>query len=103
MARCSLSNAKLLAASLSDGFSVHLFRRSYAAEAHAPLSGRSYGVVGSTSGMVRKMEERAVIKEGSSAWAPDPVTGYYRPANHAAEIDPAELREMLLNHRARQH
>ncbi|MBA0696647.1 hypothetical protein Goari_003183 [Gossypium aridum] len=36
----------------------------------------------------------------SSAWAPDPVTGYYRPENCGAEIDAAELREMLLNHRA---
>ncbi|MBA0870307.1 hypothetical protein Goshw_010686 [Gossypium schwendimanii] len=37
----------------------------------------------------------------SSAWAPDPVTGYYRPENCGAEIDAAELREMLLNHRVR--
>ncbi|XP_065863676.1 late embryogenesis abundant protein Lea5 isoform X2 [Euphorbia lathyris] len=105
MSRCSLSNAKLLASSLSDAFSVHLFR-GYAAEAHGSVSGRSYGIVGSKSGMVGKVEERAVIKEdtgASSAWAPDPVTGYYRPANRAADIDPAELREMLLNHRVRQH
>lgn len=32
----------------------------------------------------------------SSSWVPDPVTGFYRPANRAAETDPAELRAMLL-------
>ncbi|RID50076.1 hypothetical protein BRARA_H00829 [Brassica rapa] len=36
-----------------------------------------------------------------SAWAPDPVTGYYRPSNCADEIDPAELRKMLLENKAK--
>lgn len=45
--------------------------------------------------MVRKLEERVGMKEEfSSAWAPDPRTGYYRPANRGDEIDPVELREM---------
>lgn len=35
--------------------------------------------------------------ESSSSWVPDPVTGFYKPANRVGEIDPAELREMLLN------
>lgn len=39
--------------------------------------------------------------EAFSAWAPDPLTGYYRPANHAVEIDPVELRQMLLNNKVR--
>ena len=49
--------------------------------------------------------QRAVIKasvassEASNAWAPDPLTGYYRPANRVDEIDPVELRQMLLNHK----
>lgn len=30
------------------------------------------------------------------SWVPDPVTGYYRPANENGGIDPAELRAMLL-------
>lgn len=54
------------------------------------------------------VEERVVnaMKEesglgSSSAWAPDPRTGYYRPANCADEIDPVELREMLLGHRTK--
>lgn len=53
--------------------------------------------------MVRKLEERVGMKEEfSSAWAPDPRTGYYRPANLGDEIDPVELREMLLNQKVRQ-
>ncbi|XWS71837.1 hypothetical protein CRYUN_Cryun03dG0171800 [Craigia yunnanensis] len=54
--------------------------------------------------MVGKVEQMAVnvmkkeLGAGvSSAWGPDPVTGYYRPENCAAE-----LREML-NHKVRQH
>lgn len=46
------------------------------------------------------MEQRA-NQEAESAWAPDPVTGYYRPSNRADEIDPAELREMLLKNKAK--
>lgn len=34
--------------------------------------------------------------EAAASWVPDPVTGYYRPANENGGIDPAELREMLL-------
>ena len=51
-----------------------------------------------------KLEESDVSKAGSeasSAWAPDPVTGYYRPINQEPEIDPVELREMLLNRKVR--
>lgn len=29
-------------------------------------------------------------------WIPDPVTGYYRPANQAVQVDAAELRAMML-------
>ena len=56
------------------------------------------------SGMVGKGEDKGVAKNGSeasSAWAPDPVTGYYRPISHTNEIDPVELRKMLLNHKVR--
>ncbi|KAG6514105.1 hypothetical protein ZIOFF_024445 [Zingiber officinale] len=34
--------------------------------------------------------------EVARSWVPDPVTGYYRPANEHGGIDPADLREMLL-------
>lgn len=32
-------------------------------------------------------------------WVPDPVTGYYRPAGGAKEVDAAELRARLLTQR----
>lgn len=57
-----------------------------------------------TGVMVGKMEQRAAMRgdeDAESAWAPDPVTGYYRPSNRADEIDPAELREMLLKNKAK--
>ncbi|KAB5537373.1 hypothetical protein DKX38_014906 [Salix brachista] len=107
MAR-SLLNAKLPVASIADGLSLSVFRRGYAAAAASPIRAAVTATFGSggsrAGGMTGKMEDRAATKEDSeaySAWAPDPVTGYYRPANHVAEIDPAELREMLLNHRVR--
>lgn len=76
-------------------------RRGYAAAAPlATVSARG----GSGAGIMEKNELRAAMKEdsvASSAWGPDPITGYYRPGNRAVEIDPAELREMLLNHKVR--
>lgn len=61
---------------------------------------------GSMGSMVGKAEERRLMmnisdSEASKAWAPHPLTGYYRPANHADEIDPVELRQMLLNNKVR--
>ena len=32
-------------------------------------------------------------------WVPDPKTGYYRPETVSEEIDPAELRAILLNNK----
>ena len=79
-------------------------RRGYAAASHASVSAR-FGGGGSRSRMMGKLEERAGIKEdsgASSSWAPDPVTGYYRPINHATEIDAVELRKLLLNNKVRE-
>nr|DAD33269.1 TPA_asm: hypothetical protein HUJ06_012120 [Nelumbo nucifera] len=87
MAR-SFSNARLFYA-LVDGVSVSVNRRSYSTAAAAAASVRG----GEERG---KMNERTEI---SSSWVPDPVTGYYRPENRGAEIDVAELREMVLNNR----
>lgn len=70
------------------------FRRSYVATAPG------FGKGGSTRVSVGKMEQRA-NQEAESAWGPDPVTGYYRPSNRADEIDPVELREMLLKNKAK--
>lgn len=60
------------------------------------------GKKGSTS--THQVEEKAVIHEHSgsttsTAWGPDPVTGYYRPGDRAAAIDTAELRDVALNHK----
>ncbi|KAM6565916.1 hypothetical protein CsatA_025044 [Cannabis sativa] len=99
----SLSKSKLLinkALPLSNIIS----RMGYAASSEG-----SVGVGLSKGGcMIRnkKVEERPLNKylteeESASAWAPDPLTGYYRPGNRAVEIDPVELRQMLLNNKVR--
>ncbi|CAN8231917.1 unnamed protein product [Cochlearia groenlandica] len=79
------------------------FRRSYVATSQNVISaGFSKG--GSTGVTVGTIEQNATLiadQEMESAWGPDPVTGYYRPVNRAAEIDPAELREMLLKNKAK--
>ena len=83
--------------------SVDVNRRGYAAASQGSLSA-GFARGGSRSGFVGKLEDMAVIKDNSgatTAWAPDPLTGYYRPANCATEIDPVELREMLLNHKVK--
>ncbi|XP_038978568.1 late embryogenesis abundant protein Lea5-like [Phoenix dactylifera] len=90
MAR-ALSNATLIAV-LSDGIALLASRRGYSA-----VAGR-----GSRTVVEEKVAAAAMKRDGglesaaSSSWVPDPVTGFYRPANRAAEIDPAELRAMLL-------
>ncbi|KAE8683505.1 Late embryoproteinsis abundant protein Lea5-D [Hibiscus syriacus] len=102
MAR-SLSSFKLLGASVFDGLYVSMSRRGHSA---APPPGAVTTGFG-RAGMMGKVEGRDTMKGSmmetkvSSAWAPDPVTGYYRPENSGDEIDAVELREMLLNHRAR--
>ncbi|KAH7676598.1 Late embryogenesis abundant protein LEA-3 subgroup protein [Dioscorea alata] len=72
------------------------------------------GYSGMASEVERKgkvMEEKVVMmnREGSGgvgaggvveeSWVPDPVTGFYRPANRSVEMDAAELRQMLLSHK----
>ncbi|XP_066308837.1 late embryogenesis abundant protein Lea5-D-like [Miscanthus floridulus] len=41
----------------------------------------------------------ASVSAEKNPWVPDPVTGYYRPAGGAKEVDAAELRARLLTHR----
>uniref|UniRef100_A0A0E0DCD6 Uncharacterized protein n=1 Tax=Oryza meridionalis TaxID=40149 RepID=A0A0E0DCD6_9ORYZ len=43
----------------------------------------------------------AKAAEEKTAWVPDPVTGYYRPAGGAKEVDAAELRAKLLSNAKR--
>ncbi|XP_020588298.1 late embryogenesis abundant protein Lea5-like [Phalaenopsis equestris] len=92
MAR-AISNGKILFAALSDGLVLSSRQFSSSAAGAAASSGRGL------------MEEKAVLMSGikksvaassDAAWVPDPVTGYYRPANRLREIDPAELRQMFL-------
>ncbi|XP_043711754.1 late embryogenesis abundant protein Lea5-like isoform X2 [Telopea speciosissima] len=98
-----LSNAKFLS-SLVDGVSVAITRRGYAAAATEGVVVASNMAKGSgaRSEVVKvKAGEgiRGTMKETSETkfWAPDPVTGYYRPENVAGETDVATLRELLLN------
>ncbi|KAF8394591.1 hypothetical protein HHK36_020805 [Tetracentron sinense] len=123
MAR-SFSNAKLLSAFVVDGVSLAINRtnpcnparvvakslrlsavwRGYAAASQGVVSSVVRGG-GRSGGTVKQGEERGMQKDGSEtcSWVPDPVTGYYRPENRGDEIDVAELREMLLNHKIREH
>ncbi len=95
MAR-SLSNAKILLAAISEGVALATNRRSYSAA--------SQGVVSSVVRGAKKVEDKKVFKkiEGENSWVPDPVTGYYRPANRTGEIDVAALRDSLLTRKFRQ-
>ncbi|XP_057433063.1 late embryogenesis abundant protein Lea5-like [Lotus japonicus] len=64
-----------------------------------PLHRRGYAVACDVSGSRKVVveETKTDSEASSSAWAPDPVTGYYRPINRMNEVDPVELRNMLLN------
>ncbi|XP_020600328.1 late embryogenesis abundant protein Lea5-like [Phalaenopsis equestris] len=75
------------------------------------LSSRKLSSSTAFTGKEMLEEKEALIKEmkklGSATsdaaaapthWIPDPVTGYYRPANSLNEIDPAELRQKFLNY-----
>ncbi|XP_062197630.1 protein SENESCENCE-ASSOCIATED GENE 21, mitochondrial-like [Phragmites australis] len=46
--------------------------------------------------MGKEVNTVAASADEKTAWVPDPVTGYYRPAGGAKEVDPAELRAKLL-------
>ncbi|XP_009596682.1 protein SENESCENCE-ASSOCIATED GENE 21, mitochondrial [Nicotiana tabacum] len=93
MAR-SFSNSKLISAFVVDTVSSFVSRRGYASSAGV----RGSGVINI---MMKKGGEES--SKRTTSWVPDPVTGYYRPESHAKEIDAAELRQMLLKHKPRQH
>ncbi|KAL8054764.1 hypothetical protein ABFX02_04G013700 [Erythranthe guttata] len=87
MAR-SFSGAKSV-----SSFLANEIRRGFAAS--------TQGVV---SGTVRSGAPNVMLKKGSeepskTAWVPDPVTGYYRPENQGNEMDPAELREIIIKNK----
>lgn len=76
---------------------VILYRRGYSAATSQGVVARG-GAGGAARNVVNKSAEEKVASGStdSVSWVPDPVTGYYRPANRAQEIDVAELRAMLL-------
>ncbi|KAB1671661.1 hypothetical protein FNE68_29640, partial [Klebsiella pneumoniae] len=94
MAR-SLSNAKTFVSLVADNLSVALQRRGYAA------ASQGVGEMGKRSGRMGTAAQEEMAKAAQNSWVPDPVTGYYRPANRADEIDVAELREIFLKQRIR--
>ena len=77
----------------------HLHRRGFAAayDVSARVGLGSTGKLGSLEDKPMTSE----AQEACSAWAPDPVTGYYRPINYTPKIDPVDLRQMLLKHNTR--
>ncbi|KAL6502810.1 hypothetical protein OROHE_023978 [Orobanche hederae] len=87
------SNAKTVSALVTNKVSAVVSRRGYAS---ASQSGESSSVrIGAPNVfMFKKGTEEVKI-----SWVPDPVTGYYRPENQAKEIDPVELRAMLLKNK----
>ncbi|KAM7255287.1 hypothetical protein ACFE04_020528 [Oxalis oulophora] len=96
MAR-SLSNAKLISTFVVDEISNAIFRRGYSATATTTRVSRGTSSVTVGVASMSKKTGEDVSKSGKEVpWIPDPVTGHYRPENLATEIDPAELRALLL-------
>ncbi|CAA2997377.1 protein SENESCENCE-ASSOCIATED GENE 21, mitochondrial-like [Olea europaea var. sylvestris] len=99
MAR-SFSNFKIVSAFVANKVSAASTGRGYAAAAQGGVS-KSLSSGGVAPNMILK---KGVEESGkSTSWVPDPVTGYYRPENQAAEIDAAELRALLLKNKISAH
>ncbi|ESQ36653.1 hypothetical protein EUTSA_v10009185mg [Eutrema salsugineum] len=96
MAR-SLSNANILSVFVAEEFSNAIFRRGFAVAANTTLQG-SVSSGGAASAAVMKNNVGQESSE-KAPWVPDPKTGYYRPETVSEEIDPAELRAVLLNNK----
>uniref|UniRef100_A0A7N0UQS9 Late embryogenesis abundant protein Lea5 n=1 Tax=Kalanchoe fedtschenkoi TaxID=63787 RepID=A0A7N0UQS9_KALFE len=88
----SVSVVKLM---ISSPAGSSVTRRGYA---YAAGASQGVGLVSSGRRADMLSKDRA---ESDKSWGPDPLTGYYRPVNRAAEIDAAELRNMLLKNRTR--
>ncbi|KAL4579073.1 hypothetical protein LXL04_015208 [Taraxacum kok-saghyz] len=48
------------------------------------------------------MKKRGEESTKLNVWSPYPVTRYHKPEGHGNQIDPAELRELLLKHKPRE-
>lgn len=93
----AIANTTLYAA-VSSGLSKVVAGRSFSAAAGAVASGRQRERTGAAA-LMRGEDKTLKIEVGDAAisWVPDPVTGYYRPANRGDEVDVAELRNIHLN------
>ena len=82
------------ATALSDCITVFANSRGYTTAAAAMTAGSRTAV------------EQKPVKGGAgdatTSWVPDPVTGYYRPANRLAETDAVDLRELLLTRKSQE-
>ncbi|GMH25944.1 hypothetical protein Nepgr_027787 [Nepenthes gracilis] len=94
MAR-SFSYAKLLSAVVVDNISLALNRRGYAAASQGVVSNLATG----ESPKLGKASQEETSQSAEKSWVPDPVTGYYRPANRTDEIDVSELRQMFIKNK----
>nr|ACU14601.1 unknown [Glycine max] len=89
----SFTSVKIFSSLVLDGFFNALTRRGYAV---ASQSATKEGVGFMSGKMAPKSgEDNKGVSTHKVSWVPDPVTGYYKPEN-INEIDPAELRAMLL-------
>ncbi|GFQ04125.1 late embryogenesis abundant protein lea5 [Phtheirospermum japonicum] len=88
MAR-TFCNAKVVSAFIANEISAVVTRKGFATAAQGTVRN------GAPTVMLKKVSEES----SKSAWIPDPVTGHYRPENQVKEMDPAELREMLINNK----
>ncbi len=84
-----LSNFSLAAA-------FHSRRRGYSSSAAAVIK----STIEEKIMMMKGSKQMVSDAPASSSWVPDPVTGYYRPANRVGDLDPAELRNMLLSRKS---
>ncbi|GMP56874.1 hypothetical protein CsSME_00021183 [Camellia sinensis var. sinensis] len=120
MARHLSSSVKFLTPSVANGISlsINLRAKGYAAASLSPSRGgeqaaESGGDEGrSIDRVVETVEEKDVVIPHShsqvfgsttTSWAPDPLTGYYRPVDRAAQIDSVDQREMFLTHKEIKH
>ncbi|KAF5944687.1 hypothetical protein HYC85_018764 [Camellia sinensis] len=124
MARHLSSSVKFLTPSVANGISlsINLRAKGYAAaslsrslspsqgEEQAAESGGDEGR--SIDRVVDTVEEKDVVIPHShsqvfgsttTSWAPDPLTGYYRPVDRAAQINSVDQREMFLTHKEIKH
>nr|XP_043622996.1 protein SENESCENCE-ASSOCIATED GENE 21, mitochondrial [Erigeron canadensis] len=94
------SNAKIVSSFIVGQCSL-VARRGYASTSQGGVTQqalRGDNVVN----MMKKGGGDQESNKSAAAWIPDPVTGYYKPEGHENQIDPAELREMLLKHKTQQ-